>query len=174
MKMCRLNFTTICNLLCMQVHLISLKVAFDLLHEIAFLSSLILPSFLYFDVFMCTHTCDVHGRANTTCELCVQKYLRVRATDSWVSPSYISIYTYMCISIYTGAIKVQVNRGGGLHGSVTSKFCGSYVVSENAHYTIPKPKPRERRPSSSFLFTENTSFANFRLQVIYINTYRYH
>jgi len=146
-------------------------VAFDLLHEIAFLSSLILPSFLYFDVFMCTHTCDVHGRANTTCELCVQKYLRVRATDSWVSPSYISIYMYMCISIYMDAIKVQVNRGGGLHGSATSKFCGSYVVSENAHYTIPKPKLREHRPSSSFLFTENTSLRDLQISDCKLNGY---
>lgn len=44
------------------------------------------------------------------------------------------IYTYMYVYIY-GAIKVQVNRGGGLHDSAASKFCGSYVASENAHYT---------------------------------------
>jgi len=105
-------------------------------------------------MYLCTRTCDIHGGANTTRELCVRKYLRARATDSWVSPSYIYIYMYVCMYVCMyirahvhfyiyGAIKVQVNRGGGLHGSAASKFCGSYVASENAHY--PKPKPHEHR-----------------------------
>lgn len=76
----------------------------------------------------------------------------------------------MCIY---GAIKVQVNRGGGLHGSAASKFCGSYVASENAqHYTIPKPKPRELRLSSSFLFAENTSLRDLQISDCRLNAHR--
>jgi len=98
-------------------------------------------SFLYFDVFMYTYVrytweCKYHSQT-----VCVRKYLRVRATDSWVSPLYIRVHVYFYIY---DAIKVQVNRGG-LYGSAASKFCGSYVASENAHYTIPKLKQREHR-----------------------------
>jgi len=93
----------------------------------------------------------------TNC-VCVRKYLRVRATDSWVSPLYIRVHVYFYIY---GAIKVQVNRGG-LYGSAASKFCGSYVASENAHYTIPKLKQREHRLFffRSF-FMKNTSLRDF-------------
>lgn len=57
---------------------------------------------------------------------------------------YTRIHTYARVYIY-GAIKVQVNRGGGLHDSAASKFCGSYVASENAHH------PKTQAASVDFL-----------------------
>lgn len=61
------------------------------------------------------------------------------------------VYTYIHVHVYFyiyGAIKVQVNRGGGLHGSAASKFRGSYVASENGALYHPKTQAaREHRLS---------------------------
>lgn len=145
--------------------------AFDLLHEIAFLSSLILLSFLYFDVFMYTdvrytRACKYHSRTMCT-EILTSSCNRQLGLPI--------VYTYIRVHVYFyiyGTIKVQVNRGGGLHGSAASKFCGSYVASENAHYTILKPKPRELRLSSSFLFAENTSLRDLQISDCGLNARR--
>lgn len=123
----------------------SLKVAFDLLREIAFPSSSILLSFLYFDVFMYTYVrytrgCKYHSRTVCT-EILTSSCNRQLGLP--VVHTYIHVHVYFYIY---GAIKVQVNRGGGLHGSAASKFRGSYVASENAHYTIPS-----RARASTFL-----------------------
>jgi len=123
-------------------------------------------SFLYFDVFMYTYVRYTWGCKYHSQTVCVRKYLRVRATDSWDSPCciyvYIYIYIYIRVHVYFyiyGAIKVQVNRGG-LHGSAASKFCGSYVASgERAHYTIPKPEQRREHRLFFFVpfYEKNTS-----------------
>lgn len=93
-------------------------------------------------MYICTHKCAIYTR--------VRKYhSRSVCTEILTSPCNRQLgraaaytgtctYTYMFVYVY-GTIKVQVNRGGGLHGSAASKFYGSYVASENAaHYTTPK------------------------------------
>lgn len=73
-----------------------LKVAFDLLHEIAFLSSLILLSFLYFDVFMYTDVrytrpCKYHLRTMCT------EILTSSCNRQLGSPHRIYVYTRTCV-----------------------------------------------------------------------------
>jgi len=140
----------------------------NLLHEIAFPFSLILTSV---PLFWCiyAHVRAIYTDVQIPLANCVygNTYELVQPTAG--SPLRVCIYTrihtYARVYIY-GTIKVQVNRGGGLHDSAASKFCGSYVASENAHHTTPKPKPRA---SIFFLvyFAKNTAkstrFAKFRL-----------
>lgn len=113
----------------------------DLLHEIAFSFSLILASL---PLFRCiyAHVRAIYTDVQIPLASCVygNTYELVQPTAG--SPLRVCIrahvyHVYTRVYIY-GAIKVQVNRGGGLHDSAASKFCGSYVASENAHHTIPK------------------------------------
>lgn len=155
----------------------SLKVTFDLLHEIAFPSSLILLSFLYFDVFMYTYV-----RCTRACKY----YLRTVCTEILTSSCnrqlglphrmYIYICMYIHVHVYFyiyGAIKVQVNRGGGLHGSAASKFCESYAASENAHYTIPKPKPHASIDFLHFFLRRILVYAICKFSDCELNARRY-